>query len=158
MLTIISGAQTGVDRAALDSVLERGQACGGWCPEGRLAEDGRIADAYPVTELAGGSYAERTRKNVQDSDASVIIYFGELSGGTEKTLWYCLEQRKPYLLLDAREITSDRAAERIFEFFRDRGATRLNFAGPRGSGEPAAYAFTRSAVDRFLDLYADING
>ena len=104
MLKIVSGGQTGVDRAALDCALQRGIDCGGWCPEGRLAEDGRIPPAYPVTELPGGGYPERTRKNVQDSDGTVIIYLGELSGGTEKTLLYCLDEGKPYLLLDAREI------------------------------------------------------
>ena len=112
MLKIISGAQTGVDRAALDSALQNGQACGGWCPEGRRAEDGRIENIYPVTELPGGGYAERTLKNVQDSDGTVIIYFGEPSGGTEKTLYCCLREHKPYLLLDAREIESGRAARR----------------------------------------------
>ncbi len=154
MLKIISGAQTGVDRAALDSALQHGVDCGGWCPEGRLAEDGRIPPAYPVTELPGGGYPERTRKNVQDSDGTVIVYFGELSGGTEKTLRYCLDEGKPYLLLDAREIDSRRAAARIFEFFRGHDGGRLNFAGPRASGAPGAYAYTRAAVDDFLRLYA----
>ena len=154
MLKIISGAQTGVDRAALDSALQRGVESGGWCPEGRLAEDGPIPPAYPVTELPGGGYPERTRKNVQDSDGSVIIYFGELSGGTEKTLVYCLDEGRPYLLLDAREIDSRRAAARIFEFSRGLDGERLNFAGPRASGAPAAYDYARAAVDDFLRLYA----
>lgn len=153
MLKIISGAQTGVDRAALDSALKNGRACGGWCPEGRLAEDGRIADIYPVTELPGGGYAERTLKNVEDSDGTVIIYFGMLGGGTEKTLFYCLRQGKPYLLLDAQEIGSHRAAERILEFCHGLPGQRLNFAGPRASGEARAYDYTLQALDRFLHLY-----
>ncbi len=154
MLKIISGGQTGVDRAALDSALAHGQDCGGWCPEGRLAEDGRIDDSYPVTELPGGGYPERTRKNVQDSDGTVIIYFSAPSGGTEKTLRHCLEQHKPYLLLDASEIDSGRAAQRILEFYRGLDGSRLNFAGPRASGEARAYDYCLRAMDEFLRMYA----
>lgn len=154
MLKIISGAQTGVDRAALDSALKHGQACGGWCPEGRRAEDGRIDEIYPVTELPGGGYAERTLKNVLDSDGTVIIYFGAPGGGTEKTLYHCIGHQKPYLLLDAGEVDSERAAERIHQFMRELPGERLNFAGPRASGEPAAYDYALRAVDVFLSLYA----
>jgi len=63
---IVSGGQTGVDRGALDTALDNGFPCGGWCPSGRLAEDGRIPDRYPVTELTGGSYRQRTLRNVVD--------------------------------------------------------------------------------------------
>ncbi len=156
-LRIVSGAQTGVDRAALDSALRHGIDCGGWCPEGRQAEDGPIPAAYPVIELAGCGYSERTLKNVQDSDGTVIIYFGTLSGGTEKTLRFCLDEGRPYLLLDATEIASSRAAERIVEFYRQLEGERLNFAGPRASGEAAAYGYTREAVDGFLHLIGDIS-
>ena len=92
-LTIISGGQTGVDRAALDSALSYRVDCGGWCPEGRQAEDGPIPARYPLTELGGG-YAARTRKNVEDSDGTVILYFDTPTGGTEKTLRYCLDLGK----------------------------------------------------------------
>ncbi len=100
MLKIVSGGQTGVDRGALDAALESAEQCGGWCPEGRKAEDGVIPESYPVQELKGGGYRKRTRKNVQDSDGTVIIYFGQLIGGTEQTLRYCLDEKKPYLLLN----------------------------------------------------------
>ena len=155
MLKIVSGAQTGVDRAALDSALKNGRACGGWCPEGRLAEDGRIDDLYPVTELPGGGYAERTLKNVQDSDGTIIIYFGALGGGTEKTRRYCLEQQKPHLLIDASEVDSERAAELVLGFYRELPGQRLNFAGPRASGESRAYDYALRTVDGFLHLYAE---
>lgn len=153
MLKIVSGAQTGVDRAALDTAIRAKVDCGGWCPDGREAEDGTIPTHYPVRELRDGGYTERTRKNVQDSDGTVIIYFGRLSGGTEATLRFCLEQKKPYLLLDGREIESSRAAERILEFQAQLPGSALNFAGPRASKEPQAYDYTAKALARFLELH-----
>ena len=149
---VVSGGQTGVDRAALDAALAFGADCSGWCPEGRQAEDGVIPARYPLAELPGGDYLARTRQNVVDSDATVIIYFGRLSGGTERTLEFCLAGRKPYLLLDAREIPAARAAARIAEFAAGQGVVRLNFAGPRASGEPRAYDYARAAVSGFLEI------
>ena len=99
-LKIVSGGQTGVDRAALDAVLESdaalesGTSAGGWCPEGRLAEDGPIAEKYPLQELPDGGYEERTLQNVQDSDATVIIYFEIISGGTEEDVDAFLDQQQ----------------------------------------------------------------
>ncbi len=157
MLKIVSGAQTGVDRAALDAGLKRNVPCGGWCPAGRKAEDGTIPEFYPVEELADGGYSERTKKNVQDSDGTVIIYFGQLSGGTEETLRYCLDENKPYLLLDGFEVNAGRAAERIMEFRTMSQAGILNFAGPRASSEPRAYEYTTRAVEKFLELHGNGN-
>src|ERR671931_202999 len=76
-MKIVSGGQTGVDRAALDVALKHGIECGGWCPAGRLDEVGRIPDRYPLRELAQGSFADRTLENVKDSDGTIVIYFGE---------------------------------------------------------------------------------
>jgi predicted Rossmann fold nucleotide-binding protein DprA/Smf involved in DNA uptake len=149
-IKIISGGQTGVDRAALDAALQSGTDCGGCCPEGRKAEDGVIPERYPLTELAGANYTKRTRQNVIGSDATVIIYFSTLSGGTEQTLRFCLNQKKPYLLIDASELSPDRTAERIQQFVAGHSITTLNIAGPRASGEPLAYAYALQAMQRFL--------
>lgn len=149
-MKIVSGGQTGVDRAALDAALECGVSAGGWCPEGRRAEDGEIPAKYPLTVLAGAGYRERTRQNVLDSDATLIIYFGYPSGGTEQTIASCIEARKPYVLVDAGELAAERAARKVAEFVRRFGVRVLNVAGPRASGEPRAYGYTRDLVHRLL--------
>jgi hypothetical protein len=149
-IKIISGDQTGVDRAALDAALETGTDCGGWCPDGRLAEDGAIPLHYPVTELKGAGYQERTLQNVIDSDGTTIFYFGTPAGGTEQTLRFCLERKKPYLLIDAAELTPERAAERMLTFVAAHSITTLNIAGPRTSEEASAYGYAYQAVMRFL--------
>jgi len=112
-LKIISGGQTGVDRAALDAALKHGIKCGGWCPAGRLDEFGRIPDRYPVKELEQGSLVERTMQNVKDSDATVIIYFDKLRGGTEQTVRFCIEQHRPHKLINAAEVSVERAAQLV---------------------------------------------
>jgi hypothetical protein len=149
-LKIISGGQTGVDRAALDAALELGVSAGGWCPEGRKAEDGPIAEKYPLQELPDGSYKERTLKNVQDSDATIIIYFKSISGGTKETLLYCLNEKKPYLLIDGSGITEDSASERIKYFIDENQISLLNVAGPRASKEQRAYEYTKQVITLML--------
>lgn len=118
-LKIISGGQTGVDRGALDAALALNISCGGWCPQGRLAEDGVIGYQYPLQETESFEYKVRTLKNILDSDASVIIYFQYLMGGTEQTLVYAIEHKKPYLLL---------CAQRIYTFIQDYKINILNIA------------------------------
>lgn len=103
LFKIISGAQTAIDRGALDAALELGFPCGGACLQDRVAEDGRIPDGYPVIELNAGKYRARTIRNVLDSDGTLIIYFSSLSGDTEQTVAHCIKKRKPYQLIDAIE-------------------------------------------------------
>jgi hypothetical protein len=153
MLKIISGAQTGVDRGALDAALNNNVQCGGWVPNDRKAEDGVISEDYPVYVLSGAGYRQRTKKNVQDSDGTVIIYFGSMSGGTEQTLRFCLNEHKPYLLLDALELLPERAAVRINEFLNSIKGETLNFAGPRVSSEKNAHGYTLQSVSKFIAVY-----
>ncbi len=146
MIKIISGGQTGVDRAALDAALESGVNVGGWCPQGREAEDGPIAEKYPLQELPDSGYKKRTLKNVQESDATVIIYFESISGGTEKTLLYCLNEKKPYLLIDGSGMTTDIASKRIKKFIDENKISLLNVAGPRASTEKRGYEYTKQVI------------
>ena len=132
-MKIISGGQTGVDRAALDAALRHGIKSGGWCPTGRLDEFGRIPDRYAVKELENGGSTERTLQNVKDSNGTVIIYPGKLSGGTEQTLHFCVEQRRPHELIDASNVSTEKAAQLIADFVRETKIDILNVAGPRAS-------------------------
>jgi hypothetical protein len=123
---IISGGQTGVDRAALDVALKHGIDAGGSCPTGRLDEFGRIPDCYPLKELENGGFTERTLQNVKDSDGTVIIYPGKLSGGTDQTVRFCIEQRRPRLLIDASKTPIEEAAKLIADFVREKQIDILN--------------------------------
>jgi len=149
---IISGGQTGVDRTALDVALKHGIECGGRCPAGRVDEFGRIPDHYPVQELAAGGFTERTLQNVKDSDGTVIIYPGKLSGGTEQTVRFCIELQRPHQLIDASKISAKVGAKLISDFVREHKIDVLNVAGPRQSEWPEGYDYAYRALNAFLEL------
>ena len=149
-MKIISGGQTGVDRAALDAALKYGIECGGWCPAGRLDELGRIPDRYPVKELEEGSFAERTWQNVKGSDGTAIIYFAKLRGGTEYTVECCNKLQRPHVLIDAAKTSSECAAKLMGDRVRNHKIDILNVAGPRESEWANGYAYAFRALDVFL--------
>ena len=137
-LTIISGGQTGVDRAALDVALDLGLNCGGFCPRGRRAEDGPIPDCYPLTELASVGYADRTRKNVKVATATLVLHAGAITGGTRLTLDVCGEMGRPARAIDLTVFTDATAvdvADWIVHEVLPAGGV-LNVAGPRESQSP----------------------
>jgi predicted Rossmann-fold nucleotide-binding protein len=148
---IISGGQTGVDRAALDVALEHGIESGGWCPVGRLDEFGRIPDRYPLKELDSGGFTERTLQNVKDSDGTVIIYPGKLGGGTEQTVRFCAQEQRPHELIDASTMSVEEAAQAISDFARENKIDMLNVAGPRHSEWADGYDYAFRALNEFLN-------
>ena len=151
-----------MDRGALDAGLVAGFACGGWCPADRGAEDGEIPERYPLTPLPSADNSSksevravrqvaeqnwaRTLKNVQDSDGTVILFSGTLSGGTLLTQKLCVREKKPFIVLDAQAMTKLRAAGAIARFVEEHGIGVLNVAGPRLSGWPAGYSFALGVV------------
>jgi len=147
---IISGGQTGVDRAALDVALKHGIDCGGWCPAGRLDEFGRIPDRYPVRELQAGGFTERTVQNVKDSDGTVVIYSRQIGGGTEQTVRLCVDLKRPHELIDASKIRVQDAASLIADFVRAKKIKILNVAGPRASEWPEGYEYALRALETFI--------
>ena len=144
---IVSGGQTGVDRAALDVAMALGLSCGGWVPRGRRAEDGRVPDCYPLRETAAFSYARRTRLNVQDACATLILTRGEPTGGTALTVDVAARLDRPMLVLDLEAGPNPAAARRWLARLRVR---ILNVAGPRESGCPGIYAQSRAFLEALL--------
>ncbi|MEK7261844.1 MAG: putative molybdenum carrier protein [Pseudomonadota bacterium] len=144
---ILSGGQTGVDRAALDVAIELGIPRGGWCPKGRRAEDGVIAKHYPLRETPSTDYRERTRRNVRDADGTLIVTADELRGGTALTRTLAEKLRKPCLVVDPTQRTSVRQTR---AWLAAHGIRALNVAGPRESGQPGIYLRTRNFLRRLL--------
>ena len=139
-----------MDRGALDAALDAGIDCGGTCPSGRKAEDGIIPEKYPLTELDSTVYSDRTRKNVIDSDATLIIHFGPLEGGTAFTRQCCIDENKPYLMIDTSEAHQDELVQYIRNFIEQNRIQVLNVAGPRASKVPAAQEMTRTILKSVL--------
>ncbi len=150
-MKIISGGQTGVDRAALDAAIDLNIPHGGWCPRGRLAEDGPIPPRYQLRETESPQYHVRTEQNVLDGDATLILCHGSPSGGTGLTLRLARRHGKPHLLVDLdAPITPEEAAD----WLAANGIKTLNVAGPRESQSPGiaaeATAFLRAMLVRSI--------
>lgn len=147
-ITIISGGQTGADRAALDYAIGHGLTHGGWCPRGRLAEDGPLEARYQLEETPSRNYAQRTEWNVRDSDATVVFSIrSQVSGGTALTIELAERLGKAWLHL-ARDAgpTCAEHASKLREFVLANDVARLNVAGPRASQEPAIAGFVAEVL------------
>ena len=162
-LRIMSGGQTGVDRAALDAALARGVPCGGWCPAGRRAEDGPIAERYSLTETVSQDYAERTLANVRDSDATLILAHRRfpgrcdaMSAGTRLTAEAAAKFDRPLFIAHlAAGDSGARSHTDITDWIGDQKILVLNIAGPRESECPGIYA---AAHGLLLKLFAVVTG
>ncbi len=139
---LVSGGQTGVDRAALDAALAARIACGGWCPAGRRAEDGPIPARYPLDETPSAVYRQRTEWNVRDSDGTLILARGALTGGTRLTADLAQCRGRPWHV----EILPGASVEAALEWINCKEVRTLNVAGPRGQNDPALYKETYDFV------------
>jgi len=148
VIKIISGGQTGVDRAALDWAIERGLPHGGWCPKGRLAEDGVIDSRYLLQETESANYRQRTRQNVVDSDGTLTLNIGDLSDGSLTTLQFAEMQEKPCMVVQMED--GAESAHSVMKWLEDHKIAVLNIAGPRESKRPGIYVETQT----FLNLLA----
>ncbi len=161
-LVVISGGQTGVDRAALDAARQLGIAVAGWCPRGRRSEDGRIPSVYELTETESWNYAVRTKRNVGDSDGTLILALGELSGGTRLTAELARRSSKPLhvvLLDNPGENSGTDEVRSVVYWVTERKIRVLNVAGPRGSSDQRIYPLSREFCQKvFAALLAATAG
>ena len=130
---VISGGQTGVDRAGLDTAMAAGIPVGGYCPKGRKAEDGKIPERYPLTELPSENYRVRTERNVIESDGTLILNVGALTGGTALTVEFAEKHGKPYRV---EALDDDADPVLVARWLDEHHIHVLNVAGPRESKHP----------------------
>ena len=154
---IISGGQTGADRAALDFAIKRKIPHGGWVPKGRLAEDGPLPKKYKLTEMPTDSYQDRTEQNVIDSDGTVIISHGKLSGGSAYTQKMAKKHNRLCLHIDLNERDILPAVLEILNWLNANGIKVLNVAGPRASKDPKIYKVVKEILESLLILSARVD-
>ena len=148
---IVSGGQTGADRAALDWALASGVPCGGWCPLGRWAEDGPIDVRYPLRETPGADPAQRTEWNIRDSDGTLIVTLARrMSGGTLLTAGLARRLARPLLHLAKADSPAAEQAESLRQFIGQHQIRVLNVAGPREPGEPGVGEFVVGLLEAAL--------
>jgi hypothetical protein len=160
---IVSGGQTGVDRAALDVAIALGIPHGGWCPRGRKAEDGTISNVYQLTETKSARYVVRTEKNVTDSDGTLILYRDRMSRGTALTASFTRRHVRPCLSIDiaamqTRDLEQDWLAEKVAEIHAwliQEGISTLNVAGPRESTSSGITDDARTLLTTVFDEIAE---
>lgn len=150
-MKIISGGQSGLDRAALDAAMHLGISHGGWCPRGRMAEDGPIHSKYKLSETESANYAERTRLNVQDSDATLICLWKNAAGlGTNLTKNLCEKYKKPCLCI---QLDDENAGIKLLRWVKRNSIDVLNVAGNRESQTVGIYSVSKPFfVDHFSKL------
>lgn len=144
---IISGGQTGADRAALDFAIDNDIPHGGWVPKGRLAEDGVIPPHYRMQESPSAQYADRTERNVAEADGTLIISHGPLSGGSALTRRLAEQYGKPCLHINLNRVPEFQATLDIVCWLRRHEVRVLNVAGPRAGNDPKIYDATLNLLE-----------
>ncbi len=150
---IISGGQTGADRAALDTAIKFNIEYGGWVPKGRKAEDGSISLKYNLQEMNSTDYRERTKQNIIDSHGTVIISRGELTGGSLLTKTFAKVIGRPNCHIDVFNSEEFEAAVILKQFILENGIQVLNVAGPRMSHDPAIYEDVKIILEAVFHMF-----
>ena len=153
---IISGGQTGADRAALDFAIKHSIPYGGWVPKGRKTEDGTLPEKYHLQEMPTGQYSKRTEKNVLDSDGTLILSHGLLTGGSALTTSFAELHRKPWIHIDLEITSYPEAARMIREWVGRSGVKIMNVAGARASKDPMIYQAVMDLLEKCV-LMGEVN-
>ena len=148
---IISGAQTGADRAALDFAIDNEIPHGGWIPKGRKAEDGAVTAKYNVQETNSKDYRQRTELNIKDSDGTLIVSHGNLTGGSALTQKLAKKHSKPCLHIDLSSQAEIAASEDALNWIKSNEIEVLNIAGSRASKDPKIYDATISLLKNIFN-------
>jgi hypothetical protein len=147
---IISGGQTGADQAALDVAIEIGIPHGGWIPKARKTEKGPLPKKYQLQEMPTDSYPARTEQNVKDSEGTLIVSHGEMTGGSDFTREMAKKHNKPWMHVDANELTVEAAVQFVRAWISGNEIKVLNVAGPRASKDPQIYSTTKKILRSVL--------
>jgi hypothetical protein len=145
---IISGGQTGADRAALDFAIKHNIPHGGWLPKGRKTEEGTLPEKYILQEMPTPDYSKRTKQNVLDSDGTLIVSHGFLTGGSALTEFLAEEHNKPYLHIDLNLLSMQEAVQIINQWIQSYKLKVLNVAGPRASKDPKIYQAIMNLLEK----------
>jgi hypothetical protein len=148
---IISGGQTGADRAALDFAIKHNIPHGGWVPKGRIAEDGALPEQYHLQEMPTAEYSARTEQNILDSDGTLIVSHGLLTGGSALTREFAMRHRKPWLHIDLEATSYSESASMMQEWIGRNGINVMNVAGARGSKDPTIYQAVMELLEETMD-------
>ncbi|MFC1811730.1 putative molybdenum carrier protein [Thermodesulfobacteriota bacterium] len=149
---IVSGGQTGADQAALDTAIKLGIAHGGWISKGRKTENGPLPEKYQLQEMDTDSYAKRTEQNVIDSDGTLIISHGNLTGGSDYTRKMAIQYNRPWIHIDLKQTITFTAAESIRSWILDHHIETLNVAGPRESTDPEIYQAVTDVLETAMHM------
>jgi len=145
---IVSGGQTGADRAALDFAIDCQIPYGGWVPKGRKTEDGTLPAKYQLQEMPTPEYSKRTEKNVLDADGTVIVSHGFLTGGSALTREFAIQHNKPWIHIDLKELSLEEASKALAGWLKDNAIRVLNVAGPKAGKDPRIYEATLSLLKK----------
>lgn len=148
---VISGGQTGADQAGLDVAIKLGIPHGGWIPKGRMTEVGPLPEKYNLQEMTTKSYHKRTEQNILDSDGTLIVSHGKLTGGSKLTVDLAKKHCRPFLHLDLKSMSMVYAGRMLVSWLTDNGIKVLNVAGTRGSKDPEIYDATVKLLEGSLE-------
>jgi hypothetical protein len=155
---IISGGQTGADQAALDVAIKLAIPHGGWIAKGRKNENGRLPDKYQLKEMPAGSRASHAEQNLLDSDGTLIVSHGKLTGGSEFVRKMAMHHERPWLHIDLSRMIAFKAARKLRLWIRSHKIEVLNIAGPRASKDPEIYRDTVEILETaFYIDFIDMN-